>query len=627
MVISVPSLWCRKVVFGCCAAVILIIGGRLAVAQQEDASRLTAPQLFPDTTLAYLRIDDVAKTRESLGQSTLGKLGNDEKLKPILSEFYGSLVNNTQQLQDAIGLNLDELLSLPTGELAIALLPADRPIANVDRQSKDGNTQVRVRIQSPSIAVLLDAGQEITGVQVILARIRSATAERMVAEEKTVDRLTLVTYTNPNRARERFGYFIDGGVFVASTDLDVLDRLANVWLGRQADWQSLADNRRFTSLLARCVGTQGERPQVSFYFDPLATARSVVPPSAMATTVFAVLPALGIDGIQAIGGSVILAPPDFDSISHLHVLLSSPRRSILGLLRPQSGSTTPEIFVPDSAASYFTINWNIKATLQAVEQLFDQFRGEGAFEKEVIGRVSSRLGFDFRKDFLDNIEGRLTMLQGIVRPMRINSGSNVYAIKLNHPKIFEETVLPKLVELAGRNNRPLGVEQFGSMQAHVFEPRPRRTPAPNPETIRMPEICFTLFEDYLIISDSRYMLGQISRCISEPETRLSESLDFQMISERVAAQLQGRESSALSYARPEESLQLFYELARDSQNIERLREMSKNNGFFKALVEALDKHKLPEFSVIAKYLAPGGGFLLDEETGLHYMSFALRREN
>ena len=597
-----------------------------SVAQQASEARLTAPQLFPDTTLAYVRVDDVVKTREALQQSTLGKLGSDENLKPILSEFYGSLVNNTQQLQNAVGLNLDELLSLPSGELAIALLPADRPMGSVERSKQDGNTEVRVRITSPSIAILLDAGQEISGVQVILERLRTATAERMVTQEKQLERLTLVTFTNPNRARERFGYFIDGGVFVACTDLDGLERLANVWIGKSASGQSLADNRRFTSLLGRCVGTQGERPQISFYADPLAIAKQVAPPSAVSTTVFAVLPALGIDGIQAIGGSVILSPPDFDSISHLHVLLGSPRRSILGLLRPQSGSTTPENFVPESAASYFTMNWDIGATLKAVEQLYDQFRGNGAFDKEVIARASERVEFDVRKDFLENLQGRLTMLQGFVRPVRLNSGSNVYAIKLNNPRVFEETVLPKLIELAGRNNRPVGVEQFGSMQVNVFEPRPRRNAPQNSESIRLPEICFTIFDDCLIVSDSRFMMGEISKCISEPDSRLSETLDFQMISERVTAQLQGKECSALSYARPEESLQLFYELARDEKNIARLREMSKNNGFFKALVDALDKHKLPDFSVIAKYLAPGGGFLVDEETGLHYMSFSLRRE-
>ena len=71
---------------------------------------------------------------------------------------------------------------------------------------------------------------------------------------------------------------------------------------------------------------------------------------------------------------------------------------------------------------------------------------------------------------------------------------------------------------------------------------------------------------------------------------------------------------------------MFYELARDPANRERLKKMGENNGVLAALSKALENHELPPFSVIAKYLAPGGGFLVEEDTGLHYMTFSLRRE-
>jgi hypothetical protein len=99
-----------------------------------------------------------------------------------------------------------------------------------------------------------------------------------------------------------------------------------------------------------------------------------------------------------------------------------------------------------------------------------------------------------------------------------------------------------------------------------------------------------------------------------------------LISDRISAQLQDKECAAIAFARPEESLQLFYELARDKNNQERLRQISDNNGFFKALLAALEKHELPPFSVIAKYLAPGGGFLVDEQNGMHYTQFSMRRD-
>ncbi len=214
-------------------------------------------------------------------------------------------------------------------------------------------------------------------------------------------------------------------------------------------------------------------------------------------------------------------------------------------------------------------------------------------------------------------------MQGFVRPVRVNSGSNVYALRLKNPEAFKTNVLPKLMAQVESRTEVMD-KTFGKLQVQVFEPGrgQREIDAP----IRQPEICVTMIDDYVVLADSEYMMRQIADVLNGTTGALKESLDYQMISDRITAQLQDKECSAISFARPEESLQLFYELARDPKNRERLQQVSDNNGFFKALLTTLDKHELPPFSVIAKYLAPGGGFLVEEETGLHYMSFSLRRE-
>jgi hypothetical protein len=603
------------------AILLQILASSTALAQKES-TRLSAPRLFPEKTLAYLRIADATQLKADLAKSSLGKLGNDEQLKPILSEFYGTLVQATGQMQEAIGLNLDELLSIPSGEFAVALLPSDRNSARVSRQSGDGQERVNVNVETPAVAILLDAGEEIASVQVLLRRIESAGADRMVHSEKTIDRLLLHRYDNPNRQQEQFGYFIDNGVMVGCTDANYLEELARVWLGGVGNHKALADNRRFISIMSRCVGTEGERPHLSFFVDPLAIVRQFSPRNAGTTMVMAVLPALGLDGFEAIGGSWIVAPPDFDSIAHFHVLLASPRRSVLSLLRPKSGSTTPEDWIPDSVAAYTTINWDLASTLTGIENLFNQFRGDDALQQQVFQPASERLQLDLRKDILDNLEGRLTFMQGFVRPASISSGSNVYAIRMKNPDQFTKKVMPRLVQLL-EGRFPVESRRFGELYVQMFKPDNR---APSNSTMRRPEICFAMIDDYLVISDSEYMMRQIADVLNGTTGRLADSLEYQLIADRITAQLQDKECSALSYAQPEESLQLFYELAKDPASRERLQTLSANNGFFTALLTALEKHELPPFSVIAKHLAPSGGFLVDDATGLHYMSFSLRRE-
>ncbi len=600
-----------------------LLGQPMLAAEGEDI-RLTAPKLFPEKTLAYIRVDDVQQLKEDMAKSSIGKLANDDKLKPILGEFYGSLVRNAEEMQEAIGLNLDELLSIPSGELAIALLPNDRGQVKVERTKEEENRQeVSVRVEGPAVAILLDAGEEITSVQVMLQRLEGAAQEEMVHEEKSFDRLTLHRYQNPNRRRQQFGYFIDDGVMIACSDAAYVEQLAAKWLGQTDDeGKSLADNRKFTAIMSRCVGTEGERPQVSFYADPWSMVTQFVPRNAATTMTLSILPALGVNGIEAVGGSWIVAPPDFDSISHFHLLLASPRRGVLSLVRPKSGETEPEGWVPDTVASYSTINWDLASTLQGIERLFNQFRGEDALNKQAFEPVSKRLELDFRKDILENLEGRITILQGFVRPIRINSGSNVYAVRMKNPDYFKKQVLPKLVEQV-EERTDVSLERFGELNVHVVSVGGGGQQS---DVVRNPEICATTIDDYFVVSDSRYMMTQIANCLNGTTGALSEALEYQLISDRISLQLQDKECSAISYARPEETLQLFYELARDPKNRERLRQVADNNGFFKALLAALDKHELPPFSVISKYLAPGGGFLVEEETGLHYMSFSLRRD-
>lgn len=599
-------------------ALLLVLAGNV-IAQE----RLTAPQLFPEQTLAYVRVSDVAQLKEDLNRCSIGKLGNDPQLQPIFAEFYGSLVKGTQEMEKAIGLNLDELLSIPSGELALAVISSQQSSGSFsNKQREDGRTEVSVRLEAPAIAMVLDAGDEITSVQVVLKRIDEAVGNNMEHSSKKIDSLTLHRYQNPEKRDQRFAYYIDRGVLVACSDADFLEVLAKVWLGQDPEWKSLADNKNFTSILSRCVGTQGERPQVSFYADPMGMLRQFSPKNAAGMTTMALLPALGFDGLQGIGGSWIVAPPDFDSISHLQIQLGSPRRSVLALLRPKSGSTTPEDWVPDDVAGYSTINWDLTSTIKAIEQLFNQFRGQDAFQNEVIARVSDRLNLDFRKDILENFDGRISILQGFVRPVTINSGSNVYAIKLRNPNHFESMVLPKLIEQIG-SRTTISEAYFGKVSAKVIEVGRN---IPEGSAMRRPELCIAMVDDYLVLADSKFMMRQVADCQSGNKPPLKDALEFQLISDRISAHLQGKECAALNYARPEESLQLFYELARDPKNRDRLRAVADNNGFFKALLAALEKHDLPPFSVISKYLAPGGGFLVDDETGLHYMSFSLRRE-
>jgi hypothetical protein len=82
----------------------------------------------------------------------------------------------------------------------------------------------------------------------------------------------------------------------------------------------------------------------------------------------------------------------------------------------------------------------------------------------------------------------------------------------------------------------------------------------------------------------------------------------------------------VAFQRPEESMRSFYDLATSPTARRRLEELAQTNQALRALHEALRDNPLPPFAAIAKYLAPGGGMLVNDASGFHYTTFSLKRQ-
>ncbi|MFM8327499.1 MAG: hypothetical protein ACKN9U_21780, partial [Pirellulaceae bacterium] len=325
--------------------------------------------------------------------------------------------------------------------------------------------------------------------------------------------------------------------------------------------------------------------------------------------------------VQGVGGSLILQTKEFDSVTHLHLLLASPRKNLLDVIRPKSGPTDPEDWVAEDAGSYITVNWDVKKTLSAVAKIFDNFRGEGAFQDEALNRVSEFLGIDFQKEFLDQLGDRFSLAQFFIRPAKLNSGSNVYCIHLKDGSAFRTDIMPKLFEKLKQMDDRWTTTVVAGETTYAFE-----LPTGNAQAIRAPEVCMTVAGNMILVADSRAMLERALATRQGQNEILADSVEYKLVRDRIKAQLRDQESSIVSYTRPEESLRLFYDLAADPENKARLKELSESNPIFAALSNGLEKYKLPPFEVIAKYLAPAGSFIVEDETGIHQTAFSMRRE-
>jgi hypothetical protein len=144
--------------------------------------------------------------------------------------------------------------------------------------------------------------------------------------------------------------------------------------------------------------------------------------------------------------------------------------------------------------------------------------------------------------------------------------------------------------------------------------------------IRQPLPCIGIINDYVIFTDSMKAFQELVTSTTNPDRSLSTSLDFKLIASKVRRQPGGDAPGAVVFSRPEEGMRFWYDMANAENTRKRLADQAGKNRAFGALDQALRDNPLPPFEVIAEYMAPAGGMLVSDPTGIHYMTFGLKRQ-
>ncbi len=598
---------CRRQWFS--AGMLLLV---LASAATAWGERPAAPKLLPESTLAYVRIADSKVLVERFQQTSMGRIGQDDQVRPLIGQLYSSVGELFAQIEDEVGLPLDKILSLPQGEICLAVTapPAGQPALFFIFEAGDN---------MPAVQKLLDKGTE-------LAMNNGATKETEVVGD-----VQLITYTMRGDGDDKITYFEKDGVLVFGTHFDQLRELLDAWNGNlKEDVKTLADNRKFTTIMNRSMGPKDDPPQITWFVDPVALAKTAGRGNITAQAGLALLPAIGLDGLQGIGGSMTMAAVDFDSVMHVHILIDEPRTGVLDAIAIKSGDVTPESWVPVDASTYVTLNFDVEKSYTAIAKVYNSFRGEGALEMEIKNNINDRIELDFQQEILAAAAGRFTYMTWIEKPVRLDSNCTMLAMQLKDPKDFQET-LDKLTTKFADN---LEKSAYGTTPYWLIKTpqRPDR-PADNEAQpgrvqldLRAPQPCFAILGDYIVVTDRPSCLEKAIITMSDKSLSLANDLEFKLIAGKIKRQPGGEAPGMISFNRPEEGMRFLYDLALADNTKQLLQSQAESNPFFKGVDQAMKDNPLPPFAVIAKYLAPGGGFMISDETGFHYASFQLRRK-
>ncbi len=628
------ALFLRRI---CLVALVAILGSSAAWAE-----RPSAPELLPKDTLVYFRVRDTQALITSFDETALGKMAKEEKIRPLISDLYGSAAEAFTQVEGEVGVSLDKILQIPQGEIVVAL--------------------VSQRTGGPVLVVMIDAGDQLASAETLIETGEKALeGEGVVRTTEAYGDTELVIHT-PADDNDPLIHFIKDNTICITTNADVSKQLLDVWNGEMpklavadeeleegegappVEFEPLVKNERFVAIMRRCRGTKEDPAQLTFYVDPISLYRVGSRGNVGAQVGLALLPVLGLDGLEALGGSLTFAAGDFDMITHLHVKISEPRTGIMEMLALKADSTQPEKWVPADVGSYTTINWDADRTYTTLGELYDSFRGEGRLSADAKGLIPEEFDIDFEEEVIGNFGDRMTYITWYERPARIGSEASLIGIRVDDPDAVTKTMekltdrfrdrlekkshgrvtywtieLDELQEVPPADESATDEEQRDRRRAERRRQRQQtfRTLRPSP--------CFAIMDDYLIIADRTTFLHKVINTNNDPSRSLAKELDFKLIAGKIKRQVGGAKPGMITFSRPEEQFRVLYELATGDDTRKQLADAAENNEFFGALNGALQRNELPPFAVLSQYLAPGGGMLVSDETGFHYTGFTLKR--
>ena len=214
-----------------------IAASTLLMGANALAERPVAAKLLPDQTMIYLQARSMPDLIKAFRETSMGRITNDPKIKPLVAHLYGSVLDAYTQIEERIGLPMADLLSLPQGEICIALVVQEQ-----------GN---------PEVVLMLDVGKQSSAAETLLKRLDDvllgAGASRAV---ENVGDVQVDSYQLAGRQR-RLVVFEKDETVVVSSNIELSKLFLDVCGGNE-ELVTHSVHKQFTTIMQRFGGDNDE---------------------------------------------------------------------------------------------------------------------------------------------------------------------------------------------------------------------------------------------------------------------------------------------------------------------------------------------------------------------------------
>ena len=587
-----------------------------AILAQDVAPRPATENLLPETTVAFLQIDNV---QETLPKLMGAQMLEDENIGPFVQRMYeeAEAVYN-EATEGKVGMTLEQMKDLPAGEVCVAVIAPRRQdleylvAVDIDPESDAVETAVQARTE---LAKMLD--------------------EKGLAEtvEATDSGLEIYSYDLPDTERKAHAFVRDGW-FVSSTSRDELGGVLARWEGQEVEnVRPLSQNRKFITIMNRCRAQDDVRPEVRFFLDPITMAERGFRGNTIAQGVMAFLPKVGLDGVLALGGSVSLQSDEFKSVFHGHVLLANPRSGIIEMLALKPGDSDPQPWMPADATNYVSTHWDPVKLINEFEKIVDTFSPKGEFQEKVVDKLQEISDFDFYKDIIDNVEGRFTYFEWADPETEylLNARSKTISLGVIDSDKAKEVVDFVLEQRAIQTGRKVMTVEHEGVPMWVFDPIDEKTQKIIDERtkervgdlpMRGNEPALCLLDSSLIMSNSVDTVKHLIDVSQGNSPALVDDEEYDRQMQKLIAAAGADEPCMVAFYNPEQPITELFKLLNDERSTTMVeKRWTEKNPMLGRFYAALADQPLPDFELIKRYFPPTGMIVTTDDTGYHVRAF------
>jgi hypothetical protein len=671
----VPRSWNHLL---CLAAFALLSAG--ASDAWAEASR-PSETLLPDTTQGFFAISNVDVLTKHWEKTQLGRLMADPVMKPFAKDIRHQFEDRWSSIHDRLGLTLDDMRSVPGGEVAIGLIapaPGKSALAIVidvhgkvpqakELLEKATQNQLRRGAKRSEVKV---AGCPDPVVQFDLPELE---------EEKEADRSTLQGSDDADNGEKKAGdkenekparqafYCLTGNLLVVTDNLEITKGILGRALADRKD--SLANHKSFQVVAERCRKDYGNAtPQMRWFIHPLgyAEAARVATPDAKrrkGKSILEVMRNQGLGAVLGIGGFVDFSSEGYELVHRTAIYAPPPyKKSMKMAVLPNGTDYAPEPWVPGDVATYTTFYFDILNGFDNFGPLFDEFVGQGeeGVWLETIGSLEKDPNgpqISLRKDLFAHLGRRISILTDYRLPITTTSERLLFAIEVkdeNAAKAVAKTLdrFFKGDKTAARREEnghviweivgdqspspeiPDDIEpQFGDAPSvapsHAAAKKKTDDEKDEEQPRLLPHAAFTVWQGRLMIASHIDFLRKVIAPEKKP-VWLGNETDYKTVIQEIRKC--DPKKCFQFFSRTDEEYRPTYELIRQNKMPESESLMSRLlNGMFgdkkkgAPRRQKIDGRELPEYKIVRQYLGPAGLQVTSEPQGWFLKGFTLAK--